>query len=239
MTTVPAPGTAAWWAARSATSDRPRRPRADGLTLDRILDTALAIVDDEGLDALTMRKLAGRLGAGHASLYRHVASHHEVVVLLVDRVLGSLSLTSAGGAAGPDGVRARSEAALRRYRRLLLDHPSLTPAFLAGQLLGPNAMARREEALAMLVDAGVPGPLAVQAYLTLTHFVIASAVFESSGAGRTADERAAMTAYFATLPADAYPTVTALAAELDDVDPQTEFDLGLTALLTHIERLAT
>ncbi len=231
----PPPGTAPWWARRAADPGPRRRPRADGLTLDRILDAALEVVDAEGLDALTMRRLAARLGAGHASLYRHVASHHEVVVLLVDRVLGTLTLDGDGAVGEP---RARAEAALRRYRAALLEHPALTPAFLAGQLLGPNALARREEALRMLVEAGMTPELAARAFLTLTHFVISSAAFEASGAGRSAEERAEMRAYFGALPPERYPTLVGMADVINAVDGDDEFELGLTALLDHLEAQA-
>lgn len=228
------PGSAEWWAHRAADSNRPRRPRIDGLTLERILDAALDLVDREGLDGLTMRRLAQELDCGHASLYRHVTSHEEVVVLIVDRVLGEVALEPL-----PDAdARRGAERALRRYRATLLEHPALTPAFLRGQLLGPNALARREEGLRTLLDAGVPAPLAVRAYLAATHFVIASAVFESSGAGRKATERKAMHRYFASLPDTSYPTLTALAAELNEVDADQEFELGLQALLDHVETLA-
>jgi AcrR family transcriptional regulator len=234
------PGTARWWARRAADPGPRRRPRADGLTLDRILDTALDIVDAEGLEALTMRRLASRLGAGHASLYRHVASHHEVVVLLVDRVLGTLTLDGDDRApvVATADARTRAEAALRRYRATLLEHPALTPAFLAGQLLGPNALARREEALRMLVEAGMTPELAARAFLTLTHLVISSAAFEASGAGRSAEERAEMRAYFGALPPERYPTLVGMADVINAVDGDDEFELGLTALLDHLEAQA-
>jgi AcrR family transcriptional regulator len=51
-----------------------RRPRVDGLTIERVVDEALALVDSEGLDALTVRGLAARFDTSSATLYRHVAS---------------------------------------------------------------------------------------------------------------------------------------------------------------------
>src|SRR5436853_107267 len=59
-----------------------RRPRSEGLTIERIIDEALALVDEEGLDALTVRRLATRLDTGSATLYRHVASRTELLVLM-------------------------------------------------------------------------------------------------------------------------------------------------------------
>lgn len=209
-----------------------RRTREGGLTLDRILDAALALVDRDGLDALTMRGLAGELGRGHASLYRHVASRDEVVVLLADRVLGGLRFGDGAGT-----PRDRAEAALRSYRAALLAHPALTPAFLDGQLLGPNALARREEGLRFLLDAGATPALASLAFLTATHFVISSAAFEASGAGRTVEQRAEMEDYFLALPPDEYPTVGALAKDLNAVAGDDEFELGLAALLDHLGTL--
>lgn len=226
------PGSAAWWAQRRAAAERPRRPRKDGLTLERILDAALAIVDTEGLAALTMRRLADDLDTSHPSLYRHVESHQEIVVLLVDRVLGRVALDEPDGATDP---RARAEHALRRYRAVLLEHPALTPAFLQGQLLGPNALARREEGLRLLLEVGASPELAANAYLTLTHFTITSAVFEASGAGRSAAERAAMETFFAGLPPEEFPAITALASALNASDGEAEFELGLAALLNHVE----
>ena len=225
------PGTAEWWTRRRDTAGPARRPRADGLTLERILDAALDLVDREGLDALTMRRLAAALGCAHTSLYRHVESHDEVLVLLVDRVLGEIRMPAVAAGATP---RSRAETALREYRRTLLEHPALTPAFLRGQLLGPNALRRREEALTLLAEVGVSRPVAALAYLSLTHFVIASAVFESSGATRSAHERAAMEQYFAGLSDQEFPVLRSMATELNAVRAEDEFELGLAALLDRL-----
>src|ERR671910_2827080 len=83
------PGTAAWWRARYE-QDAKRRPRPDGLSTDRIRAAALKILDEEGIEALTMRRLAADLGAGAASLYRHVANRDELLVEIIDCVLGEL-----------------------------------------------------------------------------------------------------------------------------------------------------
>ena len=83
------PGSAGWWLERRARDDR-RRPRVDGLSIERMIITAIAVVDDEGLDALTVRRLAADLETGSASLYRHVASRDELLVLMVDHVLGEI-----------------------------------------------------------------------------------------------------------------------------------------------------
>jgi AcrR family transcriptional regulator len=224
------PGSAEWWRQRYADPPR-RRPRADGLTLEGVVDAAIALVDAEGLDALTMRRLATALDSAHTSLYRHVAGRDELLVLMVDRILGEV-------ASGDDPAldpRARAEALLRRYRRVLLAHPAIAPLAARGQLLGPHALAGRQLGLALLVEAGADPALAVEAYLTLTHFVIGSAVLETGGAARTASEREAMAELFAGLDPEGLPLVVALAADLNLPDPDREFSFGLTALLDGIE----
>jgi AcrR family transcriptional regulator len=211
-------------------SDGPTRVELE--EVEAILDTALAVIDADGLDGLTVRRLADELGTSHAALYRHVGSHQEIVVLLVDRVLGRIELEEDPA----DSPRSSAERALRRYRSVLLEHPALAPAFLQGQLLGPNALAAREEGLRRLVEAGADPALAARAFLTLTHLAITSAVFETSGAGRSSDERAAMQQLFTQLPADEFPTVIALATDLNATEGTDEFEFALAALLDHIER---
>ncbi|PBC67451.1 TetR family transcriptional regulator [Streptomyces sp. TLI_235] len=220
-----APGSAAWWRQRYAERDR-RRPRAGGLSLAAITGAALEIADGEGLEALTMRHLADRLGTRHTSLYRHVASREELLVELVDRVLAEVRLPEQAA-----DWRPALAAGAREFRRVLRGHPAVAPLFVAGQLLGPNALRAREHALGLLIGAGWPPPTAVHIYLTVMHFVIGAAQMDAGGAARTAEERAAMAELFAGLPADTHPVVRRHAELLNAPDSDQEFDFGLQALL--------
>jgi len=174
------PGSPAWWQALHARQAR-RKPRVDGLTVERIVVAALALVDDEGLDALTVRRLADRLGTGSASLYRHVASRDELLVLLVDHVLGDVVL------ADPD-LSGRDKVAWLsgELRRVLMDHPDLVPALSTAPLLGPNALRGTDGALGYLLEAGYPPAVATTAYLALIDFVLGTVFFDTSDAGRAA-----------------------------------------------------
>ncbi|MEV7182556.1 TetR/AcrR family transcriptional regulator C-terminal domain-containing protein [Kitasatospora sp. NPDC093679] len=225
MTGPAAPGSAAWWRQRYGERAR-RRPRAGGLTLAAITAAALEIADGEGLDALTMRRLADRLGTRHTSLYRHVASREELLVELVDHVLAEVRL--------PEGTadwRSALAAGARGFRGVLLGHPAVAPLFVAGQLLGPNALRAREHALGVLISTGWEPATAVHVYLTVMHFVIGSAQMDAGGAARTAAERAAMAELFAALPESTHPVVRRHAELLNAPDSDQEFDFGLTALL--------
>ncbi len=174
------PGSAAWWVNRHGLQAR-RRPRASGLTIERITTTALAIVDTEGLEALTVRRLGDELATGSASLYRHVASRDELLVLLVDHVLGEVRLP-ASDLTGREKV----EGLATELRRVLTDHVDLLPALTASPLLGPNAMGGVEAGLTYLLEAGFEPQVAVPAHLALIDFVLGTVFFDTSRAGRAA-----------------------------------------------------
>jgi AcrR family transcriptional regulator len=179
------PGGARWWQEREERLGR-RRPRTDGLTVERIIAVAIDLVDDDGLDALTVRNLAARLGTGSATLYRHVASRGELLVLLVDHVLGEVGL--------PDAdlePRHRVEALARELRRVLLRHPHLVPALRAAPLLGPNAVRGMENGLANFLAGGYPLDVALPACLALIDYVLGSVFFDS---GRARPQGAHLTA---------------------------------------------
>lgn len=170
------PGSASWWADHQARLDR-RRPRAGGLTVERVVDEALALVDDAGLDALTVRRLAARLGTSSATLYRHVASVDELLVLLIDRVLGEIALPEAA----PVGPAKVMELAVE-FRRVLVAHPGVVPALRAAPLLGPNATRSAAFGLVALLEAGFRPEVAVPAYLATIDYILGSVFFDTAGA---------------------------------------------------------
>src|SRR3954449_2777040 len=71
---------------------RPQRRQKEQLTRERIVAEAIRLLDDEGLEALSMRTLGQRLGAGATSLYRHVASKDELIELVADEVYGEIEV---------------------------------------------------------------------------------------------------------------------------------------------------
>ncbi|MFI8294129.1 TetR/AcrR family transcriptional regulator C-terminal domain-containing protein [Streptomyces sp. NPDC085614] len=230
---APEPGSPAWWQARYAERDR-RRPRAGGLTLARITAGALELADRDGLDALTMRSLGEHLQVRHTSLYRHVASREELLIETVDHMLGEIRLPSLTA-----GWQAGLEEGAREFRRVLGAHPALVPALTGGQLLGPHALRAREHALGQLLDQGWAPCTAVHVYLTVTHFVIGSAVLDSGGAARTGPQRAAMTELFANLSPVTHPVVRRHADLLNAPDGVDEFTFGLRVLIAGLGGLHT
>jgi DNA-binding transcriptional regulator YhcF (GntR family) len=135
--------------------DPPTRRRApvQELTTDRIVTTAMAVADAEGLEAVSMRRLAAELGVGPMSLYRHVAGRDALEVLLVRTVLREHPLPEPG----PAGWRAKLELVSRVQWRAYRAHPWLPELIsMTRPVLVPEAMAHTEWTLQAL--AGLPLP---------------------------------------------------------------------------------
>lgn len=175
-------GSAAWWTAYGERLAR-RRPRVGGLTVEQILDEAIALLDAEGLDGLTVRSLTGRLGTSSASLYRHVASVDELLVLVMDRVLGEVDLPDSRLPARTQLIETSLE-----FRRVMRSHPGVVPAMRAAPMLGPNAQRGAYSSMSGMIKAGLDPERAVAVYLALNDYVLGSVFFDTAGAGERAAE---------------------------------------------------
>ncbi|WP_405613296.1 TetR/AcrR family transcriptional regulator [Streptomyces sp. NBC_01508] len=158
---------------------RPRRTQREQLTREQIVAAAIELLDAEGIDALSMRKLGTRLDAAATSLYRHVANKDELIELVVDDVYGELEVPAVAG-------RTQWRAAVTRtatgLRAMSLRHPWIAPEL--GQVglvhIGPNAMRMASGLLAQFEAAGFPTDEKNQAAGTLTAYVIGIATSEAA-----------------------------------------------------------
>ncbi|MFC7328274.1 GntR family transcriptional regulator [Marinactinospora rubrisoli] len=158
-----------------AVSPPPRHTGAPRQALNRehVLRTAIAIADGEGLDAVSMRRLAAELGAGPMSLYRHVANKDELVAQMVDAAFGEPELPTPG----PDGWRAKLELVSRRQWELCRRHPWLPRAVsFTRPLLMPNLTAYTEWTLRALDGLGLPMTIRIREALTLHGLVMTVAL---------------------------------------------------------------
>jgi AcrR family transcriptional regulator len=223
------PGSPAWWRDRY---QRRLRARGRGLTIEKICEAALTILDRDGLPELTMRRLADELGTGPASLYRHVTSRDELLVEVVDRVLGELREPDTA-----QGWRDAVEQLAHDLRRVLLTHRSVVLVIANAPLLGPNAMRIRELFWRVMDRDGCEPRFAVQTYFTVIHFVVCSALFTSGTAShRTPGEPTGLSTLLDVLPARQYPTVLKFSEYGEKPDPDYDFDFGLHALLDGLDR---
>lgn len=157
------------------TSPRPRQTGVPKQALNRkhVLRTAIAIADTEGLDAVSMRRVAAELGVGPMSLYRHVANKDELVTQMVDEAFGEPELPIPG----PEGWRAKLELISRRQWELCRRHLWLPRAVsFTRPLLVPNMMAHTEWTLRALDGLGLPMTTRIREALTLHALVVTVAL---------------------------------------------------------------
>src|SRR5689334_8495507 len=131
------PGIAAAWGVKPPPAKGPK----PGLSLDKIVGVAIAIADAEGLDAVSMNRVAKQLGTGAMSLYRYVASKEELLALMIDAAIGDVPTTPQTG-----DWRERLEAWAWSTVRAMREHPWSARAPVAGPPVAPNAVAWFEDA---------------------------------------------------------------------------------------------
>src|SRR5690349_18996159 len=132
----------------AATPDR--RPWHRGLDRRAIADAALRILDEDGLDALTMRAVAASVGVEAASLYAHVRNKAELIDAVLDVVLDGVVIPEVTGDVGADLI-----AAYGAYRAALLAHPVVVPLMPQRTTMSPSQVRLIERALELLESAGL------------------------------------------------------------------------------------
>ena len=208
------------------------RPRGrPALPLDRILAAALELVDEQGADALSMRSLAQRLGSGTATLYRHFANRSELVAMMVDRMLGEVDFDADATATMPWQQACTSFA--QQMFDVLGRHGNVASLLIGHVPMGPNALARREKILAILLANGFPPVVAAHAYATLSRYVLGFAIQLAGSAAAEHDARLA--AAFHELDPARYPATLAVADDLP-VPLEEEFAYGLRLIVAGLER---
>jgi TetR/AcrR family transcriptional regulator, tetracycline repressor protein len=227
-------GSAAWWLARTEnTDDRPRRRRM--LSLDLIADAALSVLDTEGAEALTMRRLAQHLECSQAALYRHVTSRDELVVIAMDRAVGL------GLPPPPEGLdwRQTAEWQAHSFRDFLLAHPALV-AFMRGtERLSPSSLSGMEFALGQFIGIGLSVQEAYATASAFATFVVGSVQFTLGVDTTDTEEQRMRRRLYEGLDPHRYPILVAHAEELSRMGSREEFAFGLAALLDSVEARIT
>jgi AcrR family transcriptional regulator len=222
---------------------RRRRPQARRtLTKEAIVSAAVKVLDAEGLDAMTMRRVAQELGTGAASLYAHVSDKEELVEAVMDRVIGEVELP---GEPDPERWREQLKEFGRAVRRTLAAHGDIARAAFARIPLGPNALRTMEAVIGLMRAGGLPDQVVAFAADLLPLYVTAVAYEESLYARqRVAPEdmiafAQGMHDYFAALPRDRFPNLAALAGPLTAAPAGEErFEFGMDVLLRGLELIA-
>jgi len=233
----PARTLALLWRAPQPSGRRGPRP---GLSVDEVVVAAVALADAEGLDAVTMRGVADRLGVAAMTLYTYVPGKAELLDLMLDAVYADMAR---GDPAGP-GWRARLAAVAADNRRLFDEHPWAAAVTTSRPPLGPGLMAKYEHELRAFDGTGLDDVERDAALTYLLGFVQASArEAAATRAGRDesrlSDEQwwAANAPVLATvLDESAYPTAARVGAAAGAAhgaaySPDHAYDFGLARVL--------
>ncbi|MFF0575675.1 TetR/AcrR family transcriptional regulator [Streptosporangium saharense] len=207
-----------------------------GLSKQRVVEEAVRLADREGVDGLSMRRLAGTLGAGAMSLYHYVASKEELLDAMIDVVFEEIELP-------PEGTDWQS--AMRRRaisaRQVLARHPWASGLMESRTSPGPANLRHHEAVTACLRKAGFSALMATHANWLLDSYVYGFALQAANLPFDTAEELADVIedAYLPRLPPDEFPYLNESAAALvaAGFDPAKEFVFGLDLVLAALEPL--
>jgi len=208
---------------------RGRRSGREPLSRDRVVDTAMDLMDKHGLDGVTMRRIAMKLETGPASIYVHVRSMAELHGHMLDRILAGLDLEDTKGS-----WRERIARLLDRYVALLDAHPELAISAMAARPSGHNYLALVERLLALMAEGGVPDGQRSWGVDLLLLWATAGAVENAERAevgGLPSDWDALRTAM---ANGETYPNITKIGIDLVGGTPAQRDRWAIDALLTGI-----
>jgi AcrR family transcriptional regulator len=209
---------------------RRERPAKPALTRAGIIATAVRLLRGEGLDRITMRRLAQELDTGPASLYVYLRNTAELHAAVFDELLGTVDLAPVRA----DGNwRERLIRVLTSYTNLMFEYPGLAQAALVARPNGPNYLALAEGLLALMSEGGVPPKQAAWGLDLLLLFATATAA-EHTTRDRDSNapgDEAAQAATVLNAAPDTYPHIAALGPDLLSGPGETRLAWGFHVLI--------
>lgn len=242
--------------AESRTSNAPRiptmrqtnqtKPIKERLSLDRIVEVALAQMKERGYDSVSMRTIAKELGTGPASLYAHVANREELDQLVTDKVAGLVAVPE------PDPARWDEQLSelLRQTLEVFRDHPGAARATMGMIPTGPGALRTAEAMMALCRAGGVPDQYAAWACDMFSLFVSSVVAEEdiwvergraaaASGRPYTEEEIVGrLREHFASLDPAVYPVLSSAAAALTTGTGDDRVEFALELLVAGLKTMA-
>ena len=215
--------------------DRPTRGPKPSLTPQRIAESAVALADAEGLDAVSMSKVAAAFGVSAMALYRYVPGKTELVELMVESVLAGVpDLTTAG-----DGWRPRLTAWAHRSLDVYRAHPwLLTATAMRRQIMGPHQLGWLDAALAAMEPTGLSAAQRHQVFLLLVGQVRSVAQQHTDFDEEHARQWSELTGELLSRHPDRFPALNRAIAdgafEPDGIDP---LDFGLERIFDGVRSL--
>lgn len=222
-------------------SGRGSRGGARTLTPQRILEVATRIGDEEGTDALTIRRIATELGTGAMTLYNYFRNKEEILDGIADYVMGSFRLPEAEETSPRAVVREIALALLQMMR----EHPSIVRLFTTRVNTGPESMEGAfDSVIGRLREVGFGGADAVRAYGLLMHYTLGFASYQVPRPWGPPDHpeheelQRQRKHFYAALPMQRFPNLVELSAEAPGLPSDEQFLFGLECLIEGLVRSA-
>jgi AcrR family transcriptional regulator len=205
-------------------SDKLREP----LTRDRILGTALEMIDRDGLEELSMRRLASELGVSPMSLYNHIPNKDAVLEGVTEKLLGEINLSDVETQDWAEGLKI----GFRLFRKVLLKHPHALPCIENKPVVTPDAFRPIELSLSLLARAGFSPQDAVFAHWTLVGYTLGHASFQVNNPIANPDNaQELMLLKLQNLPPEEFPNLSEALPYTIDCDFDAAFEFGLEAVV--------
>lgn len=222
---------------RGRASSKSKPAGRAGLEIERLVEAALDLLQEVGLDSLSTRRLAERLGVKSPALYWHVHNKDKLLALLSDAICAEMALPS-----HLLPMRDRLREIAEEYRRVLIAHRDAFRLFAEHPPTGPHRMALYEAAIGAFLDGGFALPEAVAMATFFRHYLLGMIGEEArqrrpGKAGKTRPTRAlGIEIEHLGVQADQYPHLRQATGLLADIEPVTLFRLGLEVILDGVER---
>jgi AcrR family transcriptional regulator len=202
------------------------------LSRARIVTTAVDLIEREGADAVSMRRLAAELGVGVMSLYNHVPNKAALLDAVAETVLTQIEFTDDPDADWTERVRMQ----VRAFRQIAHHYPRCTMVVVSRQLQSSAGLFPVERALATLRDAGFGGPDAVRILRTFIAYIVGSLLREVGVTPTFAPVHRGTVRAESVDPA-LFPEVGRLAPIMDSYGAETDFEFGVELLIQAIALL--
>jgi TetR/AcrR family transcriptional regulator, tetracycline repressor protein len=195
------------------------------LTRQEIAKVALALLDEHGLEAVTMRQIAAALDVGVMSLYVYAANKDEIIQAATDLVLADLEPPERGA-----DLRSAVISFFERFHRTLLEHPSVAQTITAMPLLGPATFVSMDALFGVLAAAGLTATDAVAAVTELTSFTLGFTAFSIARDHAPAAIADSRRRGFMAIDPGQLPNLHAVRGPLLEGPSASQFSVGLTRL---------
>ncbi|KQO96810.1 TetR/AcrR family transcriptional regulator [Leifsonia sp. Leaf264] len=221
-----------------------RRPGPERAFTDaQVVTVALELLDESGADAVSIRRIAARMGVAPNAIYTYFPDKAALLRAVVDRLIGENDTAVLGS--GDLTWRERFRAVALDIRSTLLAHPGSAALLMSSPIDGPNSLALGEAMLALLGDAGLAQDDAARASYAIIVYVLGAVALEAAEVDQTApvpseDERiSSRRASFEAVPAEYFPLSAASADIMARYIGTEQFIWGLDRLLDGFEALAS